>query len=182
MSAVGILLRKELTDSLRDRRTLLMMLLLPVLLYPGSLALIGVVTSSGQARLARSQLSVAVTSEDAAALLTPPPPRTTLLRLDRAAAESAMRERRIAAAVDVAPGALARLDARDQVVATVLFTRKFDRSIARERPPEALEAAGSARWRCDWSRPRCPPGFDETIEVVEVDVDFHRNLGTLIAS
>ncbi len=183
MSAVGILLRKELTDSLRDRRTLLMMLLLPVLLYPGSLALIGVVTSSGQARLARSQLSVAVTSEDAAALLTPPPPRTTLLRLDRAAAESAMRERRIAAAVDVAPGALARLDARDQVVATVLFTRKFDRSIqARDRLQRALEAAGVRALEKRLEQASLPARFAEPLEVVEEDVDFHRNLGPLIAS
>ena len=52
--------RAEITDALRDRRTLLMMLFLPVVLYPGSLALIGAVTASGQARLAREKAVQAV--------------------------------------------------------------------------------------------------------------------------
>ncbi|MGC4114937.1 MAG: ABC transporter permease [Myxococcales bacterium] len=183
MSAVGILFKKEITDALRDRRTLLMMLLLPVLLYPGSLALIGAVTASGQARLARSQLSIAVTSEDAARLLTPAPDKTTLVRLDRAAAETALHERTVAAVLDVAPGSLDRLAAKDQVYATILYTRKYDRSIqARERLKTVLEAASVRALESRLEQASLPPKFAEPLDVQEEDVDFQRNLGPLIAS
>lgn len=183
MSAVTTLLKKELTDALRDRRTLLMMLFIPVVLYPGSLALIGAVTSSGQARLARSQLTIAVTSEDAARLLDPAPAKTTLVRMDRAAAESAMRERKVAAALDVAPGSLAKLEAKDQVLATILFTRKFDRSIqAKDRLKKALEAVGVNALERRLEQASLPAKWAEPIDVAEEDVDFARNLGPLIAS
>ncbi|HEY3452654.1 MAG TPA: ABC transporter permease [Myxococcales bacterium] len=183
MSAVGILFKKEITDSLRDRRTLLMMLFLPVVLYPGSLALIGAVTASGQARLARSQLSIAVTSEDAAQLLTPTPAKTTLVRLDRGAAETALRERKVAAALDVAPGSLGKLEAKDQLLATLLFTRKYDRSIqAKERLKKALEAAGVRALEKRLEQASLPAKFAQPVDVQEEDVDFKKNLGPLIAS
>ena len=183
MSPVRILFKKEITDSLRDRRTLLMMLLFPVLLYPGSLALIGAVTSSGNARLARTQLFIAVTSDDAARLLAPPPERTELLRMERGPAQAALQERKVAAVLDVEAGALARLESREQVRATILFTRKYDRSIqAKDRLKKVLKAAGVRALERRLEQSSLPATFAEPLETEELDVDFKQNLGPLIAS
>ena len=63
---VRVLLRKELLDIVRDRRMLAMMLLVPVVLYPATLLLMGFVMSAGTARLALEEHNVAVCSDDAA--------------------------------------------------------------------------------------------------------------------
>lgn len=183
MSAIGPLLRKEITDSLRDRRTLLLMLLLPIVLYPGTLALTGAVTASGQRKLARAQLSVALTSEDAAGLLGPAPERTAFVRLDRPAAEAALHARQIAAIVDVPAGAVAAAAERGQTVATILYTRRYDHSIqGRDRMKTLLKDAGVRVLSQRLERAGLPPTFPEPVKTAEQDVDFEKNVGPLIAS
>ncbi len=128
MGVVRTLLKKELTDSLRDRRTLAMMLLVPLLLYPGMLMLIGGIVAAGKDRLAREELVVAATSEDALRFLQagPSAPHTTYQRLDRPQAEVALREKKLGAIVEALPGSFERVRTGDQAVVTVIYTKRYD--------------------------------------------------------
>jgi sodium transport system permease protein len=184
VSVVGTLFKKELTDSLRDRRTLLMMILLPVLLYPGMLMLIGGVMTAGKERLAREELVVAVTTDDAAALLgKTPPAHTAYMRLDRATAEAAMRDQQVWAAVDAAPGAIATLASGQQATATLLYTKRYDKSIeAHDRVKKLLQAAGVAVLVQRLAVANLPATFAEPLKTDEQDIDFQKDFGPLIAS
>jgi sodium transport system permease protein len=64
---IGTVLAKELRETLRDRRTLFIMIVIPVLLYPGMLVLMEQMTLFGQRSLEASAPRVAVVGADAAA-------------------------------------------------------------------------------------------------------------------
>ena len=91
MKAWRILLGKELLDVTRDRRTLVLTVLLPVLLYPGILLLMGTIIAAGNQRLKNEPLTIAVVGPATAALLAKKPvpakttfePRTRIGRLIR---------------------------------------------------------------------------------------------------
>ena len=184
MSAIGTLYRKEITDSLRDRRTLMMMVLLPMLLYPGMLLLVGKVMTAGKERLAREELAVAATSDDAAEILGgSAPAHTTFVRMGRPEAEAAIRDKRVGAAVDAAPGAAAGLGQGRQASVTLLFTKRYDRSIeARDRVGRVLQAAGVTVLTERLAEAHLPPTFAVPLKTDEVDIDFQKDLGPLIAS
>ncbi|MBI5548668.1 MAG: ABC transporter permease [Deltaproteobacteria bacterium] len=184
MSPVAILLKKELTDSLRDRRTLITMILVPLLLYPGMLALIGAVTAAGKARLAREELTVALTTGDAARLVTGAPPAfTRYQQMERPAAELALREQQVAAVVHVPEGSLAALEGGGQLRAEVLYTKRFDRSVeALDRMRQVLSAAGVRALVERLEEAHLPASFAEPVKSAEIDVDFDQNLGPLLAS
>ncbi|HLL84867.1 MAG TPA: hypothetical protein VK420_19515, partial [Longimicrobium sp.] len=57
---VGVVMRKELKETLRDRRTLLMMLVLPTLLYPSLFVILQQVALFGQRNLEQRPPAVAV--------------------------------------------------------------------------------------------------------------------------
>src|SRR5947209_8480955 len=52
--------RKEILDTLRDRRTILFMIVIPVLLYPGMLIFINEIAASQQAKMENKRIKVAV--------------------------------------------------------------------------------------------------------------------------
>ena len=52
--------RKEILDTLRDRRTILMMIVIPVLLYPALLILITEMTAAQQAKLEQRTVKIAL--------------------------------------------------------------------------------------------------------------------------
>ena len=62
-SIVWTIFWKELRDTLRDRRTLVVMILLPVVLYPVLILVLGQVTVSQQARLKERLVKVALVGE-----------------------------------------------------------------------------------------------------------------------
>lgn len=57
---VRAIFKKEILDTLRDRRTLLFMIVIPVLLYPALMILINELATSQQARMEQKTISVAV--------------------------------------------------------------------------------------------------------------------------
>lgn len=185
MSAIGVLFRKELIDSLRDRRTLLMMVLLPVLLYPGLLTLVGYLSVAGKERLAREPLTVAVASADAEAILKsqPVPPHTSYQRIDRSEAERALREKKAWAVVDAPEGSERALLGGGQATVTVLYTKRHDRSAeALERIRRVLKETALGALRLRLAEANLPGTFAEPLHTAERDVDFQKNLGPLIAS
>ncbi len=185
MSAFGVLLKKELLDVVRDRRTLLLTLVLPVVLYPGLLAVMGVIMNLGKERLKNEPLIVATVGPDAATLLArrPPPPKTTYQPKSRAEAELALKDKAIAAIVDVPPGSLAGLPEGKQVVATVLYTKRFDRSMqALDRLKPILQALNDSELTGRLESRQLEAEFVTPVKTDPVDLEFQKDLGPLIAS
>jgi len=182
---VRVLLRKELLDIVRDRRMLAMMLLVPVLLYPATLLLMGFVMSAGKARLALEDLAVAVCSDDAASFLAlkPTPAHTGYVRLPRDTAETELREKRIAAIVDAPAGAFAAVKAKGQAVVTIVYTKRQDRSVeGRDRVRAVLDEVSVGALVTRLEEASLPADFAEPVKREELDLDFRTDLGPYLAS
>lgn len=124
-SVVRTVLAKELRETLRDRRTLFMMIVIPTLLYPALLVAMEQLTLFGQRRLSEKPAAVAVAGADAG--------MAAFLRGDSAlrilpaesASVQAVRKRHAEAAVVVAP---APADSGGTRAVHVLFDASNDRS------------------------------------------------------
>lgn len=185
MSAFKILLGKELLDVARDRRTLVLTILLPVLLYPGILLLMGAIIAAGQARLKNEPLTVAIVGEATAKLLaaSAPPPKTTFQPMTRAQAEALLKDQKIAAAVQAPDDVEARLSSGGQAVVTVLYTKRFDRSMeGLDRVRPLLEALNGKTLELRLDELHLEKGFVQPVKTDAVDLDFQKDLGPLIAS
>ncbi len=180
-----ILLGKELLDVTRDRRTLVLTILLPVLLYPGMLLVMGAIISAGTQRLKNEPLTIAVVGPSTAALLArkPVPPKTTFEPKERAQAEALLRDQKLAAVVQAPADAEARLQAGQQVVVTVLYTKRFDRSVeALDRMRPMLESINNDALKVRLDARGLEAGFVQPVKGEPVDLEFQKDLGPLIAS
>ena len=123
LRTVKTVVRKELRETFRDRRTLFMMLVIPTLLYPALFVALEQLALFGQRRLEDQAPAVAVAG---AADVREFMGRDTLLRLAPAAdaTPAAVRDGRVQAAVLVEPGAGAESTTRVRV----LFDESDDRS------------------------------------------------------
>ncbi|MDP1827212.1 MAG: ABC transporter permease [Archangium sp.] len=180
-----ILLGKELLDVTRDRRTLVLTILLPVLLYPGMLLLMGAIIAAGTQRLKNEPLTVAIVGPATAELLSrkPVPEKTTFEPHTRAEAEQLLLDQKIAAVVDVPPNANAELEAGRQTVVTVLYTKRFDRSVeALDRVRPLLESINTDALKVRLEARQLEAGFVQPVKADPVDLEFQKDLGPLIAS
>lgn len=182
---VKVLLGKELLDIVRDRRMLAMMLLVPVLLYPATIILMGVAMTAGKARLALEELKVAVCSDDAEAFLKAraTPAHTTYVRMERQKAEAELREKAVAALVDAPSGAFEAVKQNGQGVVTVVYTKRQDRSVeGRDRVRLVLEDVSKGALVTRLEEAKLPATFAEPVKRDEQDLDFQRDLGPYLAS
>lgn len=180
-----ILLGKELLDVARDRRTLVLTILLPVLLYPGMLLLMGAIIAAGTQRLKNEQLTIAVVGEATEALLAkkPTPAKTTWQRLTRAEGERRLRDQKVAAVVQAPDDAAASLESGRQAIVTVVYTKRFDRSIeALDRVRPVLESINSDALKLRLEAHQLEAGFVQPVKADAVDLEFQKDLGPLIAS
>lgn len=189
MSPTLILLRKELTDILRDRRTLVMMVVVPVLLYPLLLLSLGGVMLAGKERLARKELTVAVVGSDAEQFLhrAVAPPHTTFIPLSLEASQRGLKTEgkpeRIHAAVELKAGSLERLARNEQAAGTIYFTKRSDDSIeAKERVVRLFDDRNVQLLSARLEALKLPAKFAEPVLWGEEDVDFKSDMGPLIAS
>jgi sodium transport system permease protein len=60
LNTVTAIFKKEILDTLRDRRTLLFMIVIPVLLYPAIMIFVNELATSQQARMEQKTISLAV--------------------------------------------------------------------------------------------------------------------------
>ena len=182
---VRVLLRKEFLDIVRDRRMLAMMLLVPVLLYPATILLMGVVMTAGKARLALEELRVAVCSDDAERFLKERgvPAHTTYVRMERSTAENELREKTVAAIVDAPAGAFDSVRSNGQGVVTIVYTKRQDRSVeARDRVRLVLEDVSRGALVTRLEEAKLPATFAEPLKRDELDLDFQKELGPYLAS
>jgi sodium transport system permease protein len=122
---VRTVLAKELRETVRDRRTLFMMLVLPTLLYPALLVLIQQLAILGQKRLSAEPAKVAVAGADAALVRWMDGDSTIRVFSAESATVAAVREGTVEAAVvlDAAPA-----DAGASRRARILYDASDDRS------------------------------------------------------
>ncbi|MFO0594523.1 MAG: ABC transporter permease [Myxococcaceae bacterium] len=185
MSAFRVLLRKELVDVVRDRRTLLLTIALPVFLYPVLLMVMGAIIAAGTQRLKNEPLTVAVVGEPTLGLLNRAlsPPKTTFVLHTRAEAEALLKDQKIAAAVQAPDDVDALLVGGRQAVVTVLYTKRFDRSMeALERLRPMLDTVNASTLKVRLDELHLEPGFVQPVKADPVDLDFQKDLGPLIAS
>ncbi len=179
-----VLLYKELLDVARDRRTLVMTVLLPVLLYPGILLLMGVIIAAGTERLKNEPLTVALVGDASRELLEAhAPPKTSWVTMSRDEGEAALKDKRVAAVV-VAPGdTRAQRGAGALAVVQVLYTRRFDRSQeALDRLKPKLELLNTQFLATRLEDKGLTAGFVQPVKTDAVDLTFKKDLGPLLAS
>lgn len=180
-----ILLGKELLDVARDRRTLILTILLPVLLYPGMLLLMGAIIAAGTQRLKNEELTIAVVGEATQQLLArkPTPAKTTWKMLSRAEGEQLLRDQKVAAVVQAPDDAAASLESGRQAIVTVVYTKRFDRSIeALDRVRPVLESINSDALKVRLEERQLELGFVQPVKADAIDLEFQKDLGPLIAS
>ena len=185
MSALGILLRKELLDLVRDTRTLMFALVVPVLVYPLVLAGIGFGVQAGLQRLKNEPLIIAVCSDEALALLTaePLPAHTTYERMSLAEAEQKLRDEKIGAVVSLEKGSRAEIQQGAQATVTILYTKRFDLSKeALERVKPVLEKLNTGFLQLRLAEKGLTADFGVPLLTQARDQDFDKNLGPVIAA
>lgn len=185
MSPWRVLLRKELLDVVRDRRTLVLTVLLPVLLYPGILLVMGLIIATGNQRLKNEPLIVAVVGEHSLQLLArkPTPAKTTYTLFSRSDAEGALKDQKVAAVVHAPEDTDALLQNGKQAVVQVLFTKRFDRSMeALDRLKPVLEGLNADSLKGRLEARQLEAGFVQPVKTDAIDLDFQKDLGPLIAS
>ena len=62
-TTLGILIRKELTEALRDRKVLFMVVVMPILIYPAIMGGMSYLSRQEEAKVQRAILKVALTGE-----------------------------------------------------------------------------------------------------------------------
>jgi sodium transport system permease protein len=186
VSPALILWRKELVDALRDRRTLVAMVVVPMLLYPMMLFGMGEIIVAGRAHLAEERIEVALLDDEAVRLLPAEmaPARTSFARMSRHAAEEGIRAgKRVGAAVALAPGARAAFDAGEPVHLALLYTQRHDFSIeARDRMRTLLQKLGIQFVEQRLASAHLPPQYARPLDTEEEDIDFHKDVGPLVAA
>lgn len=158
-----VVLAKELRETLRDRRTLFLMIVLPTLLYPALFLAMEQIALLGQRSLGERPAAVAVRGADAelAAFLR----ADSALRLLPAdsATPAAVRAGAAEAAVLLTPGATAG--------ARVWFDATDERSVrARDVAAARLEAWGDTLLRRRLAAEGLPPGFATPLAVADSSV------------
>jgi sodium transport system permease protein len=186
VSPVFVLWKKELVDTLRDRRTLAMMLLVPIALYPVILFAMGAVMAAGRLRLAQEEIQVALLDDDAQGLLPADraPAHTQFVRMGRADAEAGIRDgKHVGAAIAVQPGSRLALSEGKAMQVSLLYTQRHDFSMeGRDRVRKVLTALGVQFVEKRLNDAHLPPSYAEPLQVEETDIDFNKDLGPMLAS
>jgi sodium transport system permease protein len=184
MSALGTLYRKEITDALRDRRTLVLMLLVPVVIYPAILPVTGLLIAAGIEKLSKAELTVALCSPEAEALLhdrSSTVPHTTFVPMDRAQAELQLRDEKVAALLMVDPGATDALSRPVQGHVTIGYSKRFDASgEARDRLKKLFDGLNHQTLENRLRSAKLEAGFLEPLKVEEHDLELEDNLALLM--
>jgi len=165
---VRTVLAKELKETLRDRRTLFMMIVVPILLYPALMVLVEQLTLFGQRRLGERPAAVAVAGAD--------PALVSFLRADSSlrllpadsATVRAVRAHATEAAVVVSP---ASVDPGSTRQVRVLYDQSDDRSQrAQGLVSRRLEAWKDTLLARRLAGAGLPPGFATPLAVADSSV------------
>jgi sodium transport system permease protein len=183
LRVVGTVWGKELRETLRDRRTIFVMIALPLLLYPvvGIIGAQAVTANQASREVAPARIAVEGGGALGARL------RATLARSDRLALRPGGRAelaRRAVGAVVVLPGdADARLAAGERVKVTILTDEADDDAqLAAGRLREALAAFARAEAEAALRARGLPPALADPIEITTHNVAPQARMGGYLLS
>jgi sodium transport system permease protein len=169
---VGTVLAKELKETVRDRRTILIMIVIPAFLYPGIFILMEQMALFGQRRLEGDPVRVAVVGSAANALLRGDP-AMRVVEVDDPMPR--LRDGTLDAVVDVRPRAGEALDSRD---AQILFDGSRDRSqLARGMVDRRLREQADSLLARRLEAEGLPRSFAEPLAVRDSSVATAEQLG-----
>ncbi|HEU0302327.1 MAG TPA: ABC transporter permease subunit/CPBP intramembrane protease [Longimicrobium sp.] len=172
---VRTVLGKELRETIRDRRTLFMMLVLPTLLYPAILVLVQQLAIFGQQRLGAEPAKVAVAGGDAALVRYLDADTSIRVFTAKSATPAAVRDGKVEAAVVVAPVPGAPAGTRS---ARILFDASDDRSRrAQELAGARLDAWGDTLLALRLRGAGLPEGFARPLAVADSSVATAQEAG-----
>lgn len=169
-SLIGVIFRKELRETFRERRTIMAVVIGPLLLTPALFALMGTLFT-GQAKKAQARTYAVgvVGPPSAAALLSAPHLRLT--PATRAEAEGQIRTHRLDAAVILPPDAEARLATGGTVPVEILEDAGDTSSqAAAGRLRARLAQMGQAVVARRLAARDLPPGFAAPLRVLETPI------------
>ncbi|HEX2077371.1 MAG TPA: ABC transporter permease subunit/CPBP intramembrane protease [Longimicrobium sp.] len=165
---VRTVLGKELRETIRDRRTLFMMLVLPTLLYPAILVLVQQLAIFGQKRLGAEPAKVAVAGGDAALVRFMDADTAIRVFGAESATAGAVRDGKVEAAVLVAPVPGAAPGTRS---ARILFDASDDRSRrAQELADARLDAWSDTLLAARLRGAGLPEGYARPLAVADSSV------------
>ncbi len=182
LSLVGLIYRKEMLETLRDRRTLIVMVLLPLALYP----LIGVgltqyLTIQQKAQRQRPS-TVLVTGERWPRLeqaLARAERVQIAKRLPRSTPSEALRGKLVDAVLEIPERVVQRLAAQETVNLAVHYDETRDSSrVALRRVREALETLRRALVKERISAAKLTPTFLKPLELKDSSVASSREVGS----
>ncbi len=185
MNSFRLLFYKEMTELIRDVRTLFFAVGLPVLLNPLIILALGFVVSLGQSRLKNKELTIAATTPSAKALLTQLEalPHTSFSTLGEAEAEGLLRDKKVALLVSLEDDALRAFESEGQAEVTLRYTRKWDESTeARDRLVPALERLRDETGKRRLLARNVPVELGTPLLLKKQDIDFDKNKGALLAA
>jgi sodium transport system permease protein len=171
-TTVRTVLAKELRETIRDRRTLFMMLVLPTLLYPAILVLVQQLAIFGQKRLSAEPAKVAIAGADPALVRFMDGDSAIRVFSAESATVAAVREGKVEAAVLVtAAPAQAQAQADGSRHARILFDASDDRSRrAQELADARLDAWSDTLLAVRLRSAGLPPTFATPLAVADSSV------------
>jgi sodium transport system permease protein len=167
-STVRTVLGKELRETIRDRRTLFMMLVLPTLLYPAMLVVIQQIAIFGQRQLSAAPAKVAVAGADPALVRFMDGDSAIRVFSAESATVAAVREGEVEAAVVLGAAPAAAEGSRQ---ARILYDATDDRSRrAQELAAARLDAWGDTLLSIRLRGAGLPPTFATPLAVADSSV------------
>lgn len=180
---IGAIFRKEFRETFRERRTIMAVVIGPLLLTPALFALMGVLFS-GQAQKAQTRTyAVGVVGPPSVPDALRAAPRLRLVPATRADAESKIRTHRLDAAVVLPPDLEARLASGGTAPVEILDDAGDTSSQAAVARLRALFAqAGQAVVARRLAARSLPPGFAAPFRVAETPIQSGGSAGMLVLS
>ena len=180
---IGVIFRKEFRETFRERRTVMAVVLGPLLLTPALFALMGILFSGQAAKTQAHTYAVGILGPPSAPALLRTAPRLRLVPTTRTDAEHQIRTHRLDAAVVLPPDLEARLASGDEAPVEILEDAGDTNSQAAAVRLRALFAgAGQAVVARRVAARGLPPGFAAPFRVAEVPIKSGGSAGLLVLS
>ncbi len=137
------IIRKELLDVLRDKRTILTMVIIPLVAVPLLITVVLKISQRQQDRLSSSEIRVGVVGSEYAPLLSAQLRADPLISIDETVPENDVEERIVADSIDagliIPPTFMDRVDADERATVTLVFRSSSSFGVTERRLRDAID-------------------------------------------
>jgi sodium transport system permease protein len=181
-SKVKEVFRKEILDTLRDRRTILMMIVVPVLLYPGLLIVITELTAAQQAKMEMRTIQVALVGvPDDSSLISKLRKAERIEIVQSKDPTKAVHEGKVHFVIEMPPETPEILQNKGTVKIKLKYDQSNDDSMVNaERVREILDNYGKEVLRERLEERKITEQYVNPIDIAEVNVASKQKMGGFI--